>query len=62
MAATARRRAASAASDNKGVKKKSGVDGTSVKHMHKELEKVVRGLRGESEGAEYGAECAGDEV
>ena len=27
-------------------------DGTSVKHMHKELEKIVRGLRGEGEGAE----------
>ena len=56
MAAT-RRRATSAASD-KGLKKKSGVDGTSVKHMRKQLEKIVHGLRGEGEGAEYGAEYA----
>ena len=55
---TTRRRAASAASD-KGVKKKSGVDGAPIKHMNEELEKVlIRGLRGEGEGAE----CAGDEM
>ena len=50
VADTTRRHAASATSD-KGVKKKSGVDGTSAKHMHKdkELEKVVRRLCADGE-------------